>query len=369
MAARLEARLGRWRPQLGTAEFSEFSRLAMEVHAVQRTFNPVLRRFWESTDARNPSCWRDIPPVPASAFKDVALGIGTSEAVFRTTGTTGGQTRRGQHRVASLALYKAAARANYRHHLLRGLDSLRVVSLIPNPAVVRDSSLACMAGFISNEPEVLATTWAYCPRRGVDLGAVQTAVSNSAEPVLVLATAFALVQLLESVSRSGRGLPLPPGSRIMETGGFKGRTIAISRKHLYRQVREVLGVPETRVISEYGMTELLSQAYDAPANEAGDQSSAQPRVHRFPPWVRTRALDPHSLDPLPPDEPGLLAHFDLANVSSACHILTEDWGETTGDGGFRLLGRTTGAGLRGCSLMAESFLEAVAAQGPGGPVP
>lgn len=359
MAARLESRLGRWQPSGGTAEFSEFNRLAMEVHAFQRAFNPVLRRFWEDAGACKPSCWQDIPPVPASAFKDVALGIGNPEAVFFTTGTTAGRERRGQHQVASLTLYKAAARANYRHHLLRGLESLRVVSLIPDPAVVRDSSLACMAGFISDEPEVLATTWAYCPRRGVDLGAVQNAVAGSDGPVLVLATAFALAQLLECVSKSGRALRLPPGSRIMETGGFKGRTVAVSRARLCGQIRDVLGVPESRVISEYGMTELLSQAYAVQASDAGDPRPAPPRVYRFPPWVRTRALDPESLAPLPTGKLGLLAHFDLANVSSVCHILTEDLGETTGDGGFRLRGRTTGTGLRGCSLMAESFLEAV----------
>jgi hypothetical protein len=106
------------------------------------------------------------------------------------------------------------------------------------------------------------------------------------------------------------------------------------------------------------MTELLSQSYD------GVVGSADPlpeRVHHFPPWVRTRVLDPVSLAPLAADRPGLLAHYDLACAGSVCHVLTEDVGVLSPSGGFRLLGRATGAEARGCSLLAESFLRAVAA--------
>lgn len=288
--------------------------------------------------------------------------------MFRTSGTTRGQGRRGEHRVASLALYRAAARGNYRCHLLRGLKSIRVVSLVPDPAAVPDSSLAAMAGFICSEPEVSAATWAFDANTGVDVEAVRRAVAAArpGEPVLLLATAFALVQLMDTAegvggnSASG-GLRLPPGSRVMETGGFKGRTAEVDRESLYRRIRAVLGVPESHVVSEYGMTELLSQAYDAVAGAAGPPAT---RVQRFPPWVRTRALDPSTLAPLPPGRPGLLAHFDLANAGSACPVLTEDLGATTGDGGFRLLGRATGAAPRGCSLLAESFFRVAAGSAP-----
>lgn len=340
--------------------------------------------------------------------------------MFRTSGTTRGQGRRGEHRVASLALYRAAARGNYRRHLLRGLKSIRVVSLVPNPAAVPDSSLAAMAGFVCSEPEVSAATWAFDAKTGVDVEAVRRAVTApqpgepvpqdtgagecdetaphrcarpSHEPVLLLAIAFALVQLMDAVEGAGRGsvanhaggdsvaigtgrgstatgvggnsaageLRLPPGSRVMETGGFKGRTAEVDRESLYRRIRTVLGVPESHVVSEYGMTELLSQAYDAVASTAGPPAA---RVQRFPPWVRTRALDPSTLAPQPPGRPGLLAHFDLANAGSACPVLTEDLGATTGNGGFRLLGRATGAAPRGCSLLAESFFRVAAGSAP-----
>ena len=246
---------------------------------------------------------------------------------------------------------------NYRQHLFAdrgpgcGAPHLALVSLIPRPDDAPDSSLSAMAGFIAREPEVKKTTWAFHPERGVDIHSVVRAAGANTAPVLLLTTAFALVQLLDGLGEVR--LSLPAGSRIMETGGFKGRVAEVDRATLYRRVGERLGVPQSHVINEYGMTEMLSQAYDGVAGRAG---AAVEREHRFPPWVRTRALHPADLSPLPPGEPGLLAHCDLANARSVCHILTEDLGSTTRSGRVRLLGRVPGASLRGCSLTAESFL-------------
>ncbi len=339
----------------------DFDSLALRVHDFQRAANPVLRRFWDAAGTGDPTSWEQIPPVPVAAFKDVRIVSGEPEVIFRTSGTTGGERRRGEHHVVSLDLYFAAARGNYRRHLIGGLESVTVVSLIPDPEDVPDSSLSAMAGFISREPEVSATTWAFHPEHGVDASAVRAAVRNAAvtgEPILLLTTAFALVNLLDELHAPADGrLRLPAASRVMETGGFKGRAATVDRGTLYRRVESVLGVPESHIVNEYGMTELLSQAYDKVAGtEPSRETSA--RVLRFPPWVRTRALDPATLAPLPPGEPGLLAHFDLANAGSACHVLTEDYGYTTDDAGLHLHGRAPGASLRGCSLVAESFLRA-----------
>ena len=348
-------------------EDEAFNRLALRIHAVQRASNPVLRRFWDGSPGGAPSVWHEIPPVPVTAFREVAIVCGGAEAVFRTSGTTGGRGRRGEHHVPSLEVYRAAARGNYRRHLLQGVETVRVVSLIPDPGTASDSSLACMAGFIADEPEVTGTVWAFDPGSGVDVDAVRRAADGTL-PVLLLTTAFALVHLLEALGR--RRLPLPPGSRIMETGGFKGRVAEVDRTTLYARVERVLDVVPSNVVNEYGMTELLSQAYDGvagrdvqrPAHPGRPRTaSSQPRQHRFPPWVRTLALDPATLSPLPPGRPGLLSHFDLANAGSVCHILTEDFGCTTGDGGIELAGRAPGASLRGCSLVAESFLRALGA--------
>ena len=335
-----------------------FNRLALTVHAAQRTSNPVLRRYWETASNSGPTEWHEIPPVPVRTFRDLPIIAGPAEAVFRTSGTTGGDGPRGEHHVASLELYHAAARDNYRRHLFAGAPILGMISLVPGPAAVPDSSLSTMAGFISRESEIANTAWAFDPERGVDVGAVRAVVAATPHPVLLLTTAFALVQLLDALGLDR--LPLPAGSRIMETGGFKGRAAEVDRAALYRRVRHALGVPVSHIVNEYGMTEMLSQAYDC---VAGKGAPAGERIHRFPPWVRTRALDPVDLSPLPPGRPGLLAHFDLANAASVCHLLTEDYGSTTECGGVRLLGRAPGAALRGCSLAAESFLRATGAGG------
>lgn len=331
--------------------------MALRVHAAQRATNPALRRYWDGVASTEPASWRDIPPVPVAAFRDVPIVSGAAEVVFRTSGTTAGASRRGEHHVASLDLYRAAARGNYRRHLFAdcglgpGVPRLVLVSLIPRRDDLPDSSLSAMAGFIAREPEVAEATWAFDPVRGVDVASVIRTVGSATEPVLLLTTAFALVQLLDGLGDAR--LSFPGGSRIMETGGFKGRVAEVDRAALYGRVGERLGVPASHVVNEYGMTEMLSQAYDGVAGRAGPPLE---REHRFPPWVRSRALDPASLSSLPPGEPGLLAHFDLANAASVCNILTEDLGCTTDSGGARLLGRAPGASLRGCSLTAESFL-------------
>jgi hypothetical protein len=167
-------------------------------------------------------------------------------------------------------------------------------------------------------------------------------------PVLILATAFALAQWLEALERVDLRFRLPPGTALFETGGFKGRTTELSRHDLLARIRTWLGVPPESVVREYGMTELTSQCYTR-ALLGGD-----PDLFVAPHWVRVRVLDPETLEEAAAGSPGLLAVFDLANLGSAVHLLTEDLGVAEGEG-FRLLGRAAGAELRGCSLVVEEL--------------
>jgi hypothetical protein len=117
------------------------------------------------------------------------------------------------------------------------------------------------------------------------------------------------------------------------------------------------------MVNEYGMTELLSQFYEPVFRVGGaaraDLGSAplENRRHVGPPWVRTRVLDPETLEPCAPGAPGLLCHLDLANAGSVAAVLTADLG-VADEGGFRVLGRAPGAEPRGCSLALEELLEA-----------
>ena len=165
---------------------------------------------------------------------------------------------------------------------------------------------------------------------------------------MILATAFALAEWLKALERQDLHFRLPPGSTIFETGGFKGKTAELTREDLLARIRTWLGVPPEFVVREYGMTELTSQCYTR-VLFGGD-----PDLFVAPHWVRVRVLDPETLEEAPAGTPGLVAVFDLANLGSAVHLLTEDLGVADGEG-FRLVGRAAGAELRGCSLVVEEL--------------
>jgi hypothetical protein len=135
----------------------------------------------------------------------------------------------------------------------------------------------------------------------------------------------------------------------METGGFKGRVQVVERDELYRRLETAFGIPQPAIVAEYGMTELLSQYYDAPAFR-----TAVTRVKAGPPWLRALVVDAAGRE-CPPGETGFLRHVDLANRSSAVAVDTDDRGYRV-PGGFVLLGRDLDAPPRGCSLDAEDLL-------------
>lgn len=132
----------------------------------------------------------------------------------------------------------------------------------------------------------------------------------------------------------------------MLTGGFKGRSREVSEPELRAMLASRLGLPSAAIVGEYGMTELSSQLYQRPLED---------RVrYAWPPWMRVAAVDPESLRPVPPGEPGICRIVDLANVDSAMVIQTNDLVRLHDDG-LELLGRAPGATPRGCSLAIEEI--------------
>lgn len=336
----------------------EFAELALRVFAVQFEGNPIYRALCVGRGATPGSVtrWEDIPAVPAAAFKYVDLVVGAADAVetiFRTSGTTRGGQLRGRHLVPHPSLYRASLLPNLGAYLVPEDGPLPLLSLIPSPTEAPESSLSAMVAMAAErwgDP----VHWLAHPDTGPDVDAFLAAasgVAGSGRAALVAGTAFAFVHLLDALAARGRRIVLPEGSRIMETGGFKGRSRVVSRDELYRSLHELLGVPVSRIVNEYGMTELLSQLYEPVLREDG----VGERRHVPPPWLRVRALDPTTLEPLAPGAPGLLCFFDLANAGSVSHVLTEDVGTVSPDG-LRLQGRVAGAEPRGCSLALEELL-------------
>ncbi|HSM61811.1 MAG TPA: hypothetical protein VK849_13475, partial [Longimicrobiales bacterium] len=270
-------------------------------------------------------------------------------------GTPRGSASRGRHLVPRLSLYRASRLATFRRRVMPEGAPMPLLSLIPSPAAAPESSLSYMIGAVA-EAMTSRAAWLADGDGLVEAGAFMEAAGETAPeggPVVVTGTAFGLVHLLDRMRAEGRSVRLPGRSRIMETGGFKGRSREVSRASLRAAMEELLGVPPEFVVNEYGMTELLSQLY-APVLEEGAGAAGR---HVPPPWLRVRALDPVTLEPLPPGTPGLLCFHDLANLGSVSVVLTEDVG-TAGPDGVRLRGRTAGAEPRGCSLAVEELLTA-----------
>ena len=302
--------------------------------------------------------WRDIPAVPTAAFKELRLLAegATAEAVFRTSGTTRGPERRGEHHVADLGLYSASLRAGFRAALLPDGATLRFLSLMPSRAELPDSSLAfmisdVMEAFGGPGSRVCAGT------DGLDTTGLRSALLRAIDdgvPVLLLGTSAAFIHWLDDAREKGEEYRLPPGSRLMDTGGYKGKGRSIPAAELRAAYRERLGIPAEACINEYGMTEMLSQLYDTTLRDPS--AAADPRPKAGPPWVRSSAVDPETLATLPPGEPGLLRHVDLANLGSVPAIQTEDFGRVDAQGRVFLEGRAAGAPPRGCSLAMDLLL-------------
>ena len=341
---------------------ADFDALAARVFRLQFAHNRVYRSFCERRGVTPDTVvgWEDIPAVPTLAFKrlDLISVDREAEAVFRTSGTTQGAANRGRHSVPRLSLYRAALIEPFRAHLLAGatgvggMEHMPFVSLIPSVAQSPDSSLSFMVSAAAAELAT-ETHWLVGADGALDVDALRAVADQTArdgEQVLLLGTALSFVHALEGLRTRGPA-PFSEGSRILETGGFKGDGRAVSRTELYEQIAVSTGVPSSHVVNEYGMTELLSQLYEPVLSEGPGAAGA----HVPPPWMRVRALDPISLDPVPRGDEGILAFFDLANAGSVSHVLTQDVGSIR-DGRVHLRGRLAGAEPRGCSRAMDELM-------------
>ncbi|HEX3368133.1 MAG TPA: hypothetical protein VHS56_01035 [Candidatus Cybelea sp.] len=349
------AAIAAWHERGEELEERAFDTLALRIFAHQLRYNQPYARYCTrlgiTLDAL-PSSWEAIPAVPAPAFKEAAITTfdpARAARVFHTSGTTAGES--GRHYLESTALYDAALLAGFDRFVLPDRAALRYLNLVPNPQESPHSSLGYMMARVAGARGDGKTGWYL--RDGQLLfdsfrSDLKRAIAEN-HPVCIAATAFALVHLLEAMEAANLRVALPEGSRVMETGGFKGRTREVPREELYRRAAEQLGIASATIVAEYGMTELTSQHYDSiPRGEA-----IPLRRKSSPPWLRARVVGPNRKT-LPKGEIGSLIHVDLANRASCIAIQTEDLGFAD-NYGFALLGRSLGAEPRGCSLDAEDL--------------
>lgn len=328
--------------------------LARRAFVLQRAGNAPYRRYCRQLGVESDEVggWREVPAVPTAAFRETSLVVGDPEDAvleFRTSGTSRGESRRGRHFVRDPALYRSSLEATFSRFVLQRASGelatqCPIGSLVPSFVDAPHSSLSWMADAVIGRFGARSSSFFAAPD-GVaweDAKRFVVAAASGEEAVGLFGTTLAFDQWTRRLEATGFGIELPAGSFVMDTGGSKGLETS-AREDLLERVHRCLGVPPDAVVNEFGMTELLSQRYGSPAALVG------------PPWLRSRALDPVTLEELPAGEVGVLAHFDLANVGSVCSVLTEDLGAVE-DGVVRWVGRAPGSPPRGCSLATEQLL-------------
>jgi hypothetical protein len=338
-----------------------FNRLALALFALQREAVPIYGEFCRKRNVSGLADWREIPALPAAAFKEfdvTSLPPAERTHVFQSSGTSGQNSSRHFHGAQSLAIYEESLLPWFRRHFQPppspepGARRPLLLVLTPSPAQAPHSSLAHMFGAVRADFHAALFTggvdgagaWTLDLER--TLAALREA-QIAAQPVAMLGTASSFVHLLDHCRASRTPWRLAAGSRALETGGYKGRGRAVPKAELRQMITRWLGIPESHILGEYGMSELSSQAYDRILPEPGGG-------FRFPPWARVRIISPETGREAGEGEAGMVRVFDLANVRSVLAVQTEDLAVRRRDG-FELMGRAAGTAARGCSLMLEEI--------------
>ncbi len=347
------------------ASSRNFADLAREIAEFQREHSPGFARL-VARHGGSLAHVEEIPGVPTDTFRLTRVAThprAEDVARFLTSGTTSGE--RGEHALRTLETYRVVALTFGRRALLTQASERRVVALAPRLDEPPTSSLGhmmalFMADFEHTGRDPRAPERWLLDDRGVNVTALERAASEaraSGAELLVLATSFALVALLDELG--GHTLAAPERTVVMQTGGFKGKSREIPATELRQSVARAFGISEAQIVSEYGMTELTSQLYEAtlPGSELAREKNGRTGIYYEPAWLRVIPVDPVTLAPVAEGEIGIARIVDLANVDSAIAIQTQDRVRRI-EGGIELLGRAPGATLRGCSLAIEEFLQA-----------
>jgi phenylacetate-coenzyme A ligase PaaK-like adenylate-forming protein len=315
--------------------YSDFESTALQIFSYQFNKNVIYHDFLISLgkDPAEITTIDDIPFLPVEFFRNhkVVTGNLPVEMIFESSGTTGVVT--GKHFINDLSLYEESFLRSFR--LFYGEpEKFLIAALLPSYRERSGSSLAYMADNLIRRSKY--TESGFYKDNFEDLIYLLNKAGNEIDNVLLLGVSFALIDLAE------KRAPDLSGIIVMETGGMKGRRKELTRHELHDILKEKLNV--SSIHSEYGMTELLSQAY-----------SKANGIFYCPPWMKIVIRDP--MDPLTiinePGQTGGINIVDLANINSCSFIATGDLGKVHDDGGFEVIGRFDNSDIRGCNLMVE----------------
>ena len=310
----------------------QFAKTALTIFKHQFKNNKVYRSFCDLINVHFSDVQKieDIPFLPIQFFKSRKVISSTDEIqeIFTSSGTTGNKTSK--HLVTDISLYKESYLRGF-SHFYGNIEDYTVLALLPNYLEQKESSLVFMvddlisksknseSGFYLDNIDELAQKLLKNDKNG--------------KKTLLIGVSFALLDLIEKQQFDLKN------TIIMETGGMKGRRKELVREELHSLLKNGFGVAE--IHSEYGMTELLSQAY---SNGKG--------LFKTPPWMKILTRDTE--DALTINlfgKNGGMNVIDLANYNSCSFISTQDLGKVHSDGTFEITGRFDNSDIRGCNLM------------------
>lgn len=310
---------------------AEMEKLCIQIFQYQYSQISVYKDFVDALNIKPEQVFklRDIPFMPIEFFKDFQILSGDShEAVFMSSGTTG--MSRSRHFVKDVEVYCRSFREDFR--LFYGdIQQYVVLALLPSYIENGDSSLVFMADDLIRESKHVDSGF-YLNNYGLIIEKLHE-LQKKKQKVLLLGVSYALLDLVEQATFN------MPEMIVMETGGMKGRRKEMVREELHEQLCTGFGVKS--IHSEYGMTELLSQAY-----------SKGNGVFSCPPWMKILIRDVN--DPLSymnSGQSGAVNVIDLANIHSVSFLATQDLGKITGENQFEILGRFDNSDIRGCNLL------------------
>lgn len=319
-----------WANRLFNISFS-FEQLALEAFCFQAAQNPVYAAYLQAIHCipEQIDCIQKIPFLPISFYKTHAVRTGnfTPALVFESSTTTGSTPS--QHLVRNPTLYKASFLNGFEQYWGSPHNTC-IIGLLPSYLERKNSSLVYMvkeliekschpnSGFYLNEREVLSKTL--------------TELESKQQRTLLIGVTFALLDFASTHPQ-----PLKH-TTLIETGGMKGRAEELTREEVHSLLKKAFQLPA--IGSEYGMTELFSQAWSK-----GDG------LFESPPWMKVLVREEEDPLTVKLSGNGGLNIIDLANIDSCCFIATDDAGRVHSNGHFEMLGRLDGASTRGCSLL------------------
>jgi phenylacetate-coenzyme A ligase PaaK-like adenylate-forming protein len=321
-------------PCFAIIDESSFQEVALQVFREQSKEVKVYREYLAAinVDPLKVNRWEDIPYLPIEFFRtrEVIKERLKAEVIFQSSGSTSAQSSK--HFVANTSLYIESFRRGFQMHY-GNIGEYALLALLPSYLQKGDSSLVFMANHLIQESKNSYSGF-YLDNYS-SLASALNILKDQGHKTILLGVSYALLDLAEQ-------FPMQfPELIIMETGGMKGKRKELVKEELHAILKAGFGVQQ--IHSEYGMTELLSQAYSS-----GDG------IYTCPPWMKVRIREMN--DPfhfVNHGKTGGVCITDLANVNSCAFIATQDLGRLHPNGTFEILGRFDASEARGCNLLVD----------------